>query len=229
MFDISAVSTCPDRLSTPRMTFSHCYCHDCDANHYCTWGCVTKVFFRRGGDRWWCSTLFHTLFHTVPHCSTLFHLAFDYVCRRIYNPRMNTRGPKRLLTITYGQIASWAGLTQGSIRNAVCQKRLDVDDIHDVLRWVNVHRRRRGLPMIGDPDVDTLDTQNNGQTAGESVQNPSKPAVDADTPERTEPRVSHPPSCRCNACYEDYRRERARAVSAEGTLGHEWDRAFNTV
>ncbi len=73
----------------------------------------------------------------------------DYTCPVYYNDGMRMRGKKRLITITYAQLAEWSGMAEGSVRNAVHQGRLDPTDIHAVIRWANSRREAKGLPAMG--------------------------------------------------------------------------------
>lgn len=66
---------------------------------------------------------------------------------------MKTRGQKKLISITYRQLAEWTGMHEGSIRNAVHQGRLDPADLDATIRWVNRRRKRKGLSLIGDPSA----------------------------------------------------------------------------
>ena len=125
-----------------------------------------------------------------------------------------TRGQKRLATITYGQLAEWTGLAEGSIRNAVHQGRMDAKSLDSILRWVNERREKAGLPMIGDhtqpiPETDTPDNVESPTDATNDVQNPLNP----DTLQRNESegdsRPAHHPSCRCNDCWEASKAKRA--------------------
>lgn len=64
---------------------------------------------------------------------------------------MPGRGEERLSSITYSQIADWAGLTVHTVRSYACRGQFDPRSLESVLRWVNTRRRARGWPLVGQP------------------------------------------------------------------------------
>lgn len=72
----------------------------------------------------------------------------------------NYRGPGRIATITYPQIAEWTGLTLATVRTYASRGIMDTDSVESIIAWVNTRRVHRGWPLIGQPaektEVDTL-------------------------------------------------------------------------
>lgn len=131
---------------------------------------------------------------------------FDYNCPSRYNPSMKTRGQKRLFEITYGTIAKWCDMAEGSVRNAVHQKRLDPKDIHGLIQWVNQRRSRKGLPSIGDPTAEPiLPIPVNPDAETTTPQSAPK----QDTPKLPTSRLTHSPTCKCSECYRSLKSRKA--------------------
>lgn len=61
----------------------------------------------------------------------------------------NPRGPGRLATITYQQIAEWAGLSLNTVRAYAQQGQFDPHNIGSTITWINSRRARQGKPLIG--------------------------------------------------------------------------------
>ncbi len=61
------------------------------------------------------------------------------------------RGPGRLATLTYAQLAEWSGLSLGTVQTYGSSRVFDPYSIDSALCWVNTRRRKLGLPLIGQP------------------------------------------------------------------------------
>lgn len=61
----------------------------------------------------------------------------------------------RLWSLTYGQIAEWAGLKVSSVRSYAQRGEFAANDIESVLRWCNRRRSAKGLSLIGQPSENT--------------------------------------------------------------------------
>lgn len=97
-------------------------------------------------------------------------------------------------SFTYRRIAELSGLNVGTIRQYANNGRLDTSSAETITAFIRESRQKRGLPPLNDDDVTT--------------ETPETPAIQ-DTPKTTETHLSHPPSCKCDLCY-----QRARAKKA---------------
>ncbi len=73
-----------------------------------------------------------------------------------------TRGPAKLASLTYEQIAKDSGYTLRTVRSYATQDVFNARDLHACLTWINEQRQRRGWDMIGipetSPEVTALDS-----------------------------------------------------------------------
>lgn len=57
----------------------------------------------------------------------------------------------RLITVTYQEIAEWAGLSVKSCQDYACRGDFDKKNLESILQWVNARLTLAGKPMFGIP------------------------------------------------------------------------------
>ena len=65
---------------------------------------------------------------------------------------MATRGPERLCSVTYPQMAEWTGYTVKTLRTYAARGYFTRNSVLSVISWANQIRQKKGWQLLGQPD-----------------------------------------------------------------------------